>query len=72
MYNLALSFSYYARIVNILCGNCVNNHCMNFRQLRSFSSLEPYVETFKCIVAIHRAMSRYIILNYSRYFIYSI
>jgi len=36
MYNLALSLSYYARIVNSLCGNCVNNHCMNFRQLRSF------------------------------------
>ena len=67
MYNIALSFSYYdrSRIVNILCGNCVNNHCMNFRQFSSFFYIGTIctVETFKCIVDIHRAMSRYRLYN---------
>ena len=64
MYNLALSSSYYASIVNIVSGNCVNNHCMNFRQFRSIFYIGTIVETLKCIVDIHRAMSSIYLILY--------
>jgi len=60
-----------AQGLHILCGNCVNNHCMISRQLRSSFYIGTICRNIKYIVHIRRALPIYI-LSWIRYFIYSI